>query len=129
MSKNDAYTDYTQATPRVPGDGELITLDSLARGIGVIGGEAHISAGYSDWYKVRFNQITVSTTLTEQTIVDKLELSGQEAAMGHEYISNIGGAIVYLSRGQELKLLGTFTNQQQTKPASLSLPIKDELAK
>lgn len=128
VSKNDAYTDYTQATPRVPGDGELITLDNQARGIGVIGGEAHISAGYSDWYKVRFNQITVSTTLTEQTIVDKLELSGQEAAMGHEYISNIGGGIVYLSRGQELKLLGTFTNQQQTKPATLSLPIKDELA-
>ena len=128
ISEDDDYLDYTVPATRAPGDPEQIFLDNLARGIGVINGEAHISAGYSDWYKVRFNQITVSTTLTEQTIVDKLELSGQEAAMGHEYISNIGGNIVYLSRGNELKLLGTFTNQQQTKPATLSLPIKGELA-
>ena len=114
-------------SPRAPGDPELIFLDNLARGIGVLSGEAAISAGFSDWYKVRFNQITVSTTLTEQTIVEKLELSGLEAALGHEYITNSGGFVAYLSRDHQLKLLGNFTNQNQTKPATLSLPIETEL--
>ena len=127
ISKKDDYTDYTQGTPRSPGDGEVITMDDNCRGIGVIGGEAYFAAGFSDWYRVRFNQITVGSTLTEQALVDKLELSGLEAALGHEYISNTGGFISYLSRDKQVKLLGTFTNEQQTKPATLSLPIKDEL--
>ncbi len=127
ISEDDDYLDYTVPATPVPGDPELITLDSLGRGIGVIDGEAYASAGFSDWFRIHFNQITVGSTLTRQTIVDKLALSGLEAALGHEYISNLGGYIVYLSRNKEVKLLGVFTNQQQTKPATLSLPIKDEL--
>lgn len=127
ISEDDDYLDYTVPATRAPGDPELVVLDNNARGIGVIGGEAHITAGTSDWYKVRFQQITVGSTLTEQTIIDKLELAGLEAALAHEYITNIQGAIAYLSRAKELKFLGTFTNQQQTKPVTLSLPIKDEL--
>lgn len=127
ISKNNSYTNFTVPATRAPGDPELIFLDNLGRGIGVLNGEAVISAGYSDWYKIRFNQITVGSTLTEQTIVDKLELSGLDAALAHEYITNSGGLIAYFSRNQEVKLLGTFTSQQQTKPATISLPVKDEL--
>ncbi len=127
ISEDDDYLDYTVPSPRAPGDPELLILDDLARGIGVIGGEAYISAGVSDWYRIRFQQITVSTTLTEQTLVDKIELSGLEAALGHEYITNFGGLIAYFSRGKEVKLLGAFTNQTRTKPVTLSLQIKDEL--
>lgn len=127
VSSDGSYTSYTVPATPVPGDPDLITLDNLGRGIGVINGEAYVSAGFSDWFRIRFNQITVGSTLTRQTLVDKLELSGLEAALGHEYISNTGGYIVYLSRNQEVKLLGVFTNQQQVKPATLSLPIKDEL--
>ena len=127
VSSDSSYTSYTVPATPVPGDPDLITLDNLGRGIGVINGEAYVSAGFSDWFRIRFNQITVGSTLTRQTLVDKLELSGLEAALGHEYISNTGGYIVYLSRNQEVKLLGVFTNQQQVKPATLSLPIKDEL--
>lgn len=127
ISEDDDYLDYTVPTPRAAGDPEILFLDNNARGIGSIDGEGYVTAGYSDWYRVRFQQITVSTTLTEQTIVDKLELSGKEAALGHEYISTNGAAIIYLSRSQELKALGVFTNQQKTKPVTLSLEIKEEL--
>lgn len=127
VSEDDDYLDYTVPSPRAPGDPELIVLDNLARGIGVSNGEAYISAGTSDWYRVRFNQITVSTTLTEQTIVDKSELAGLEAALAHEYISSYRGSVAYLSRDQQFMVLGVFTNQTQIKPATLSLAIKEEL--
>lgn len=127
ISEDDDYLDYTVPSPRAPGDPELLFLDNNARGIGSIDGEGYVSAGFSDWYRVRFSQITVGSTLTEQTIVDKLELSGKEAALSHEYISTNGAAIIYLSRSQELKALGVFTNQAKTKPVTLSLEIKEEL--
>lgn len=127
ISEDDDYLNYTVPGVRAPGDPELLFLDNNARGIGSLDGEGYVTAGYSDWYRVRFSQITVGSTLTEQTIVDKLELSGKEAALGHEYISTNGAAIIYLSRSQELKALGVFTNQQKTKPVTLSLEIKEEL--
>lgn len=128
ISEDDDYLDYTVPSPRAPGDPELLFLDNLGRGIGSNLGEGYISAGTSDWYRVRFQQITVSTTLTEQTIVDKLELSGQEAALGHEYITSAYGSLVYLARDQQLKMLGQFTNSSQVKPVTISLQIKDELS-
>ena len=127
ISEDDDYLDYTVPSPRAPGDPEFLVFDSLLRGIGVKGGQAHISAGDSDWYSVEFKQITVSTTLTEQTIVSRVNAAGQEAAMGHEYITNYGDNIVYLSRGKQLKILGEFTNLEGKNFATLSLPIKTEL--
>src|SRR3990167_5682676 len=127
ISEDDDYIDYTVPSPRAPGDPEQLFLDNLARGFGVSGGEAYISAGLFDWYQVKFQQIALGSTLTEQTIVNKLDSSGLEAALGHEYISNIGNAIVYLSRGKELKVLGNFVNLNQPAFSTLSLPIKTEL--
>ena len=128
VSKDSSYTDFTQSTPRIPGDGELITLDAEAKGIGVRDGKAHIFGGTSDLYIIKFNQITVGSTLTEQTLVEKKQLGALSGAYAHEFIDVLGDNIVYLSQDQQLREYGDFANFTNPVPRSLSEEVSTDLA-
>lgn len=121
------YTDFTFSTPRVPGEGELLTLDSLAKGIGVRVGQAHIFGGTQDLYIVNYQDITVGSTLTQQTTVDKKTMADLESALQHNFIANVGDDLIWLSQDQELKIYGTFRNLNSPVFPTLSLPVKQEL--
>lgn len=127
ISKQSSYTDYTFSTPRVPGEGELLTLDSLGKGIGVREGQAHIFGGTQDLYVVSYTDITVGSTLTQQTTVSKKTMANLGSALNHNFIDNVGDDLVWLSQNQELKVYGTFRNLNQPVFPTLSLPVKDEL--
>lgn len=127
MSKSTSYTDFSQSTPRVPGDGELVVADDVGKGIGVRQGNPWLAAGTSSWYEISFSQITVGTTLSEQTKVDKKPVSILQAALAHEFIDMIGDTLVALCQDQQLRQIGLFTNQFETKYPSLSLAVQDEL--
>lgn len=126
-SKTTAYTDYTQSTPRIPGDGETVTMDDVGKGIGVRQGNPWLASGTSNWYEISFSQITVGVTLSEQTKVDKKPVAILQAALGHEFIDMIGDTLVCLCQDQQVRQIGSFTDQFETKYPSLSLAIQDEL--
>lgn len=128
ISAQDDYTDFTVPATRGSGDPEILTLDSLAKGIGVRLGQAHIFAGTSDLYLVSYQNITVGTTLTEQTKVEKKPLSALESALGHEFIDNVGDDLVWLTQDNQLKTFGTYRNLLQPVYPTLSLPVKTELS-
>lgn len=127
ISDDGDFTDFTVPGARAPGDPELLTLDNTAKGITVRNGNAHISAGTSDWYEIIYSQVTVSTTLTEQTKVDKKPSAVLQAAYAHEFIDTVGNDIVYLSQDQQLRVLGTFRNLFQAKYPCLSQAVYNEL--
>lgn len=127
ISKNSSITDYSQSTPRVPGDGDLITLDNNLKGVTVKDGNFWISAGSSDWYEQSFNQITVGTTLTEQNKVDKKPTPLLAGAYAHEFIEVINNTIYYLSQDQQLRTIGLYRNLNQPAYPTLSQEIFDEL--
>lgn len=127
ISKNTSVTDYSQSTPRIPGDGELLTLDNTLKGVTVKDGNFWISAGSSDWYEQSFNQITVGTTLTEQTKVDKKPTPVLGAAYAHEFIEVINNTIHYLSQDQQLRTIGLYRNLNQPAYPTLSQEIFTEL--
>lgn len=127
ISSATDFTDYVVLTPRVSGSPELLTLDNNPTGIAVRQGKAHISAGLSDWYIISFEDITVGTDLTQQTIVDKQETAALSAALAHEFIDTVGDDIVYLSQDQQLRLYGSFRNIFTAKYPSLSQPVRTEL--
>lgn len=126
VSAADDFTDYVVPVPRVSGDPELLTLDDNPSGIGVRQGNAHISAGLSDWYVISFTDIAVSSTLTQQTLVDKQQTAALDAALAHEFIDMVGDDIVYLSQDNQLRLYGIFRNITTSKYPSLSEQVKDE---
>jgi len=127
ISDDADYTDFTPASPRVPGDADLLTLDEIPTGIASRQGKAHIST-LDSWYVVSFDQITVGSTLTERSNVQKIPMAGLKGAKAHEFIDNVGDDIVYLSADQQLTVFGTFRNINQPQFPTLSEGIKEELA-
>lgn len=127
ISDDSDYTSFSVPATRAPGDPELLTLDSAAKGIGVRKGMAHIGAGTSDWYEVSYSPLTVGSTLTEQTKIDKKPVGNLLAPLAHEFIDNVGDDLVYVDQDNQLRVYGIFRNISQPKYPSLSLAIEDEL--
>ncbi len=122
------YLNFTVPSPRIPGSPEFLTFDDVLKGLGVRGGKVHVFAGNSILYLLTPNQITVNTTLTETTTVDRIDLATLNSAYAHEFIDSRDGDIFYLSQDQQLRTVGNFRNIVQTKYPSLSQAVQSELA-
>lgn len=127
ISVDSDYTSFSVPGTRAPGDAELLTLDSSAKGIGVKNGEARIAAGTAEWYEVSYSPLTVGSTLTEQTVVKKKEMDNLGTAQAHEFIDTVGDDIIYLDQNNQLRLYGTFRNFTQPQFPTLSLQITQDL--
>lgn len=128
MSKNTSYTDFSFSSPRLTGEGDIILLDDVGKGIGAIQGSAHIFYGTSWLTKITFNQITVGGTLSEVVKSEKVPLGQLIAAQGHEFISALGDNIIYLDQNNQVRSYGNFRNLFVAKAVLLSQALQEELA-
>lgn len=128
ISRTSNYQSFSQSTPRLTGEGDLITMDDVGRGIGVRQGQAYIFAGNGSLYLVAFNQITVGTTLSEQTKVTKTALGNSLAAKGHEFIDELSDNIIYLDQANQVRVLGVFKDLVTTNAIALSQDVMNEMA-
>lgn len=126
VSSSTDFKNFTPTTPPISGDPLIITLDDNAKGISVRKGEAHVSAGLSDWYIISFSNLAIGTVSVRQTKRDKQKVANLSAALAHEFIDTVGDDIVYLSQDHQLRVFGTFRNLFQSKYPSLSLAVQDE---
>lgn len=122
VSKNTSYTDYTFSSPRIPGDGALLTLDSSTVGFAVQEDAIYISAGKNDWYQVTF---TLSSDNTKEVMaIQKLKSGTQQAAQSQEMIGKIKNSIVFISNEPTMDTLGRVENINTPQSVPLSNPIK-----
>lgn len=140
ISVDDNFTTFTQSNVIVYGDPDAIILDSNAKGIGISGdGRVIIFAGDSDMYVIKPNDdLTQSQSFTPPVVggtgrnviqrIQKKKLPGGTAALGHEFIDNLGGNLVWLDQKNRLRAVGTFANVDAINPANLSLPVQTELS-
>lgn len=127
VSSDDDFADFTTTTTE-PGNPELFTLDSLAKGIGVKDGLAHIFGGTQDLYIVSYSTLQIAENLLHrETSVAKKTMASLEAPINHNFITNVGDDLIWLSQDQEVKVYGTFRNLNTPVFPILSLPIKEEL--
>lgn len=127
ISSNTDYTNYILPTTSIAGSPELLTLDEIPNGIGVVKQIAKISAGLGSWYTVFFSYITVGSVLVRQTNVEKEQTSDLSAALAHEFIDTIGDSLIYLCQDHQLRTYGTLRNINTPVYPSLSLPVQTEL--
>lgn len=126
ISGDASYINFSVPATRVAGDPELLTLDSLGKGIGVRQGAAHIFGGTQDMYIISFENIEIAAALTQQTKVDKKEMANLEAPLNHNFIAPIGDDIVWVSQKQQLKSYGTYRELNQPVFPTLSLAVEEE---
>lgn len=126
ISKNTDYADFSFSSPRVPGEGGLLTLDGPSRGIGAAGKYLLAFAGYDSIFRADYQQITVGSTLTETLRVKRLNVGVNQGSLNPDCIIPVGNALIYLSNEIALRIIENPDNINTTDPKTLSNPIKPD---
>jgi len=118
ISKNDDFTDFAFSSPRLPGEGALITIDSTPVGFVVQEEDMYISGIRNDWYRSSF---TLSSDNTAEILeIKKLKTSEEQGALDQGAIAKIKNQVVFISNEPTLDTLGRLENltTPQAKPLS-----------
>lgn len=126
ISKNSDYDDFAYSSPRLTGEGGLLTLDAPIKGFGPLGNSIIIFAGRSSMFTAAYQQITVGSVLTETLNVVKINTGTDQSAQSQEFISPIGNQLAYLSFEPALRIINNPADIGGIKPATWSNPIKPD---
>ncbi len=125
-SSNTDFTDFTFSSPRAPGEGFLLTLDSPTRGIVSLGGFLLVGAGKSVIFKTVFQQIAVGSSLAETVNIERLDVGVNQGFLNQESIVPVGNTIFYLTNEVTLRTIEDPNNLTGINPKTLSNPIKPD---
>lgn len=126
VSQNDDYDDFSYSSPRVPGEGGLLTLDAPTRAFGTLGSVLTIHAGRSSIFAANYEQLAVGTTLAETLRVKKLNVGVDQAAQNQETLVPVGNSYIYLSHEPSVRMISNPDDLEGLDPRSLSNPIKPD---
>lgn len=131
ISKNTSYVDYTYSTPRLSGEGGLLTLDSPIKGFGTIGNNIVIFCGRSSMFAAGFSKLAVpqsaaNAIISEQLDVKKINAGVDQSAQSQETIIPIGNALMYLSFEPALRIIKNPSDVAGIDPETFSNPIKPD---
>ena len=123
MSTSTDYTAFTIATPRIPTNGAIITLDSTPTAFvsGAVEDEIYICGRKDDWYKITFE---LSADLSDESIrVKKLPTSTGQAARSQSCVFRIKNGVAFLSFEPAIDTL----TRLLTINNPTSLPLSDDI--
>jgi hypothetical protein len=108
LSKQNSFTNYTNATPRIPGDGDSYTFDGTVVGFatGLDPGDQntanafYVSAGQDFWYQVTFTKS--ADLVDESSVIKRLPSGPRQGAKSQELIINIGTSIYFIASDNTL---------------------------
>jgi len=126
VSKDTSFTDYTFSSPRVSGEGALLTLDGVTRGFGRFQDSMVVFSGRDFIYKSEFEQITVSSTLAETLKIKKLKTSTDQTAQSQDLITELGDAVAFLTFEPALRILQNIEDVENPQIRNYSDPIKPD---
>lgn len=126
ISKNTSYYDFTFSTPRVAGEGVLLTLEEPTHGVHSLGKFLLIFSGKSSIFNTEYAQITIGSTLAETVQVKKLFSGINQGALNQECIIPIGNILAYLTNEVTLRVITDPNNVSGLLPKTFSNPIKPD---
>lgn len=132
-SSDGNYSDFVNNGSHVYGDPAIMVFDQQCKGLGTADGKLCVFAGSDFLYLVTPN-VNVTYTYVGQdsqavfayNAVEKVPLSGRSAALAHEFIGNFGSYLIWLDQANQLRSLGTFTNNLSKQVTYLSLDVWDD---
>ena len=108
QSANGDFTNYTVPNPEVDGSPAHLNFDSNLNGIGVNQENIYVSCGTGEWVIVSFSSTVINNINTRVTTQTSKVVAKRAAALAHEFISNSGDTLIYLSQDQQLRAVGNF---------------------
>lgn len=108
VSKQNDYKDCSFSTPRIVGEGALITLDGVPTAFISQENDMYISAGLSQWYNTNF---TLSSDLINETLtIERLKTAPLQSAKSQAFTWKVKNKIAFLTNEPTLNLLGRVEN-------------------
>ncbi len=126
VSKDSDYTDFTSTSPRLSGQGALLTLTDTTRGFMPLGNLMLIFSGRSTIFKTLFQQLDIGGVLSETLDIEQLDVGVDQGALNQECIVPIGNSIFYLTNEVALRSIDDPNNLTGIKPKTYSNPIKPD---
>lgn len=133
VSSNSSFTDFTFSSPRIAGQGALITLDAAMVGFKTPGlrdtdTESKILAFAKNdrGYKITFEVSPGSTADREVPRVKPLPLAEGQGPISQELIGKVGQTVVWVTNDKELLELGQIESASFSDNVALSDPIKPD---
>lgn len=126
ISKQNDYKDYTFSTPRVVGEGALVTLDDVPRAFVPQEDRMYTAAGLDQWYETRF---TLSSDLADESFeIIRLKTTALQGVQNQSVVSKIPNDVVFISNEPIVRTLGRVTNILVTpQMVDLSNPIVNDM--
>jgi len=126
ISKVNNYKDYSYTTPRVVGEGALLTLDAPPRAFVPQENNMYISAGKNQWYATQF--VLSSDNQNESIDIQRLKTSPQQGARSQAAITKIKNSVVFLNFETSMDELGRIVTENLVTPdaRNMSDPIKND---
>ena len=122
ISKNTTFTDFTFSSPRLPGEGALITLSNATVGFIPQEDQMYMTAGKDEWYQTNF--ILSSDNLKQTLTIKRLKTGPRQAAQEQDLIAKIKNDVVFMSNEPTVDSLGRVS---QTIPTPQSKAISDPI--
>lgn len=124
VSAINNFTDYSFSSPRTPGEGALLNLDSTPIGFAPQEEFMYITAGKSDWY---LTSLQLSADLTaESLVVQKLKTGVQQAAQSQALISKDKNSVIFVTNEPTFNTLGRIELVETPQSVNISDPIKTD---
>jgi hypothetical protein len=126
ISQNDDYADFSYSSPRLSGEGGLLTLDGPCKAFGSIGSTLLAFAGRQSIFKANYEQIAVGEVLAETLKVKRLNTGVDQGAFNQETCIPVGNSLIYLSYEPALRIIDNPDDLGSSDPKTLSNPIKPD---
>lgn len=122
ISKVNDYTDYSFATPRVVGEGALVTMDAPWRAFSPQESDMYMAAGQDQWYQTQF---TLSADLTKESFqIIRLKTGTQQGPQTQAMVWKDPNNVTFISNEPAMNFLGRVNKVLQTvQITNLSNPI------
>ncbi len=126
ISKVNNYSDCTQSTPRVVGEGNNVVLDAPPLGFIAEQDAMYIGAGKNFWYRTKF---TLSADLTKEAFeINRLKTSSNQGAISQGLMSKFKNSVAFISNEPILNLLGSVRSILiDVQMVNISDPIKYDM--
>lgn len=126
ISSDSDYTDFTFSSPRLSGEGALLTLTDPTRGFVPLGEFMLIFSGSSTVNRVDFLTLDIGGVLSQDIGNKQLDLGVDQGALNQESIVPVGNSIFYLTNETTLRSIDDPNNLTGIKPRTYSNPIKPD---
>ena len=106
-SKIDNYKDYSQSSPRQPGEGYVVPLPGLFSSMSPQSNSMYLSSGLSFWSKIDFANTLSSTGTAQETItITPLKNGILQGAINANLVVNIGNDLALITNEPTCQTLG-----------------------